>query len=316
LRADFEGGKKQMRKLASLLAAVLFTLFFSTSSFAHPGTLDELGGHFRNSDCMYLLHEPTALAMQAKNKAELVQLIKKYNSNAKCTRQLTADKIDLEGHTLGGTPATKSGSSATLQLGKKYPATLVECIDGDTAKFIVNGREYTTRFLFIDTPESTIEVEPYGKEASQFTCSRLKQGSITLETDGSTLFDKYHRLLAWVWVGNKLLQEEVTKAGLVEDFYDYGDYKYEGRVRAAMAEAKRSGTGMHGHSSAKKPDSSRQQQTAGEKTPAPNSPAQENAAQHDDQQKQRDAKADKTNLFLYLLIGAAAIIIIYAFTRK
>jgi micrococcal nuclease len=311
-----------MRKLASLLTAALSILFFPTSSFAHPGALDELGGHFRNSDCMYLLHEPTALAMQAKNKAELVQLVKKYNSNAKCIRQLTADKIDLEGHTLGGAPATKSDSSATLRLGKKYPATLVECIDGDTAKFIVNGREYTTRFLFIDTPESTIEVEPYGKEASRFTCSRLKQGSITLETDGSTLFDKYHRLLAWVWVGNKLLQEEVAKAGLVEDFYDYGDYKYEGRIRAAMAEAKRNGAGMYGRSSAQKPDSSRQQQTAEEKTenkkttPEPNSSAQENEAQHDDQQKQRDAESDKTNSFLYLLIGAVAIIIIYAFARK
>jgi micrococcal nuclease len=296
-----------MRKLASLLVAALFTLFFSTSSFAHPGTLDELGGHFRNSDCMYLLHEPTALAMQAKNKAALVQLIKKYNNNAKCTRQLTADKIDLEGHSLGGISAAKSDSSATLQLGKKYAATLVKCIDGDTAKFMVNGREYTTRFLFIDTPESTIEVEPYGKEASQFTCSRLKQGNITLETDGSTLFDKYHRLLAWVWVGNKLLQEEVSKAGLVEDFYDYGDYKYEGRVRAAMAEAKRNGAGMYSRSSTQKPDSSRQQQTAKEK---------EDTAKQDNQPKQSDKPSNTKHPFLYLLIGLVLAIIIYAVVRK
>jgi micrococcal nuclease len=308
-----------MKKLASLLVAALFTLFFSTSSFAHRGTLDELGGHFRNSDCMYLLHEPTALALQAKNKTELVQLIKKYNSNAKCTRQLTADKIDLEGHTLGGTSATKSGLSATLRLGEKYPATLVKCVDGDTAKFIVNGREYTTRFLFIDTPESTIEVEPYGKEASRFTCSRLKQGNITLETDGSTLFDKYHRLLAWVWVGNKLLQEEVTRAGLVEDFYDYGNYKYENRIRAAMAEAKRNSMGMYSHSSAQKSNSSHQQQAAEEKkktegekaTPSPNSSEKNSTAKQDNQSKQSDKHP-----FLYLFIGLALAIIIYAAVRR
>jgi micrococcal nuclease len=308
-----------MKKLTSLLVAALFTLFFSTSSFAHRGTLDELGGHFRNSDCMYLLHEPTALALQAKNKTELVQLIKKYNSNAKCTRQLTADKIDLEGHTLGETSVTKSGSSATLRLGEKYPATLVKCVDGDTAKFIVNGREYTTRFLFIDTPESTIEIEPFGKEASRFTCSRLKQGNITLETDGSTLFDKYHRLLAWVWVGNKLLQEEVTKAGLVEDFYDYGNYKYENRIRAAMAEAKRNGMGMYSHSSAQKSNSSHQQQAAEEKkkmegektTPSPNSSEKNNTAKQDNQSKQSDKHP-----FLYLFIGLALAIIIYVAVRK
>ncbi|MFC4182727.1 thermonuclease family protein [Saccharococcus thermophilus] len=308
-----------MKKLASLLVAALFTLFFSTSSFAHRGTLDELGGHFRNSDCMYLLHEPTALALQAKNKTELVQLIKKYNSNAKCTRQLTADKIDLEGHTLGGTSATKSGLSATLRLGEKYPATLVKCVDGDTAKFIVNGREYTTRFLFIDTPESTIEIEPFGKEASRFTCSRLKQGNITLETDGSTLFDKYHRLLAWVWVGNKLLQEEVTKAGLVEDFYDYGNYKYENRIRAAMAEAKRNGMGMYSRSSAQKSNSSHQQQAAEEKkkteeektAPSPNSSEKNSTAKQDNQSKQSDKHP-----FLYLFIGLALAVIIYAAVRK
>ncbi|MFC0299125.1 thermonuclease family protein [Geobacillus jurassicus] len=219
-------------------------LMFPISAFAHPGELDELGGHFRNGDCVYFLHEPTALAKQAKTKEELVRLIQQYNGNEKCKRNLTPDRIDLDGHALGG----KNGAS--LRLGRTYPAELVECIDGDTAKFRVNGHVYTTRFLFIDTPESTIQVEPYGKEASRFTCSRLHQGNITLETDGDTLFDKYQRLLAWVWVGKRLLQEDLAKAGLVEDFYDYGTYKYESRVRKAYEEAKRTGAGMYGRHAA------------------------------------------------------------------
>ncbi|WP_060788709.1 thermonuclease family protein [Geobacillus zalihae] len=218
-----------------------FLLMFPISAFAHPGELDELGGHFRGSDCVYLLHEPTALAKQAKTKQELVQLIQTYNGNERCKRHLTPERIDLDGHTLG-----KKEDRSTLRLGRTYPAELVECIDGDTAKFRVNGHVYTTRFLFIDTPESTIQVEPYGKEASRFTCSRLHQGNILLETDGDALFDKYQRLLAWVWVGKRLLQEDLAKAGLVEDFYDYGDYKYEARVRKAYEEAKRTGAGMYG----------------------------------------------------------------------
>ncbi|MED3764087.1 hypothetical protein P4494_08370 [Ureibacillus terrenus] len=112
------------------------------------------------------------------------------------------DKIDLDGNTLGGGTAPSSGSqdsssstkpstktspkpstNATLEVGKKYQATLSRCVDGDTAYFTVNGKTYYTRFLFVDTPESTKTVEPYGKEASQYTCSRLKSGTIYLETN-------------------------------------------------------------------------------------------------------------------------------------
>lgn len=41
-----------------------------------------------------------------------------------------------------------------------------------------------------------------------------------LETDGKSVFDKYNRLLAWVWVDYKLQKEMITKSGLVKMFYD------------------------------------------------------------------------------------------------
>jgi len=37
----------------------------------------------------------------------------------------------------------------------------------------------------------------------------------------------------------------ITKAGLVEGFYDYGDYKYEKKVRDAMSYAKKNKKGMY-----------------------------------------------------------------------
>lgn len=146
--------------------------------------------------------------------------------------------------------AAESGTEAKhslgkLQLGEKYPAELVKCIDGDTAHFEIDGQVYKTRFLYIDTPESTNEIEPFGKEASVFTCNFLMSGKITIETDGDTLFDEYGRLLAWVWVGDQLQQEEITKAGFVEKFYDYGDYLYEERLIAAMESAKKLSKGIY-----------------------------------------------------------------------
>jgi micrococcal nuclease len=250
---------KFSKLLMFLVIAIIISSLFPSQSFAHNGKRDELGGHFRSADCMYLLHSPTELAKTAKNISELVSLIKKHNSNTKCN--VSESTIDLEGYqfpsesnetetksesnTTSTQPKEKTKPSPTLQMGKKYTATLDKCVDGDTANFIVEGQLYKTRFLYIDTPESTIEKEPFGKEASEYTCSFLKQGNIQLEPDGKDLFDKYDRLLAWVWVGEKLHQEEITKAGFVEDFYDYGDYKYEDRIVAAMNYATTNYTGMY-----------------------------------------------------------------------
>ncbi|MGL5978419.1 MAG: thermonuclease family protein [Erysipelotrichaceae bacterium] len=109
--------------------------------------------------------------------------------------------------------------------------TLEKCVDGDTAYFHGIGK---TRFLYIDTPESTNKIEPYGKEAAAYTCSMLENANeIKLVFDGDRL-DKYNRVLAWVFVDDVLLQEELTRSGLVKKFYDYGDYAYEARMLEAM----------------------------------------------------------------------------------
>ncbi|CAM3793067.1 thermonuclease family protein [Mesobacillus thioparans] len=239
-----------------LLAIFMAYFILPNLVSAHNGSRDELGGHFRNSDCKYFLHEPTALAKSAGNIDELIRLIQEYSSNSACAAGLDEGKIDLEGFAFQGEGSKTSKpakvpipaappANGKLQLGSAYEAQLAKCTDGDTAVFTINGKDYKTRFLYIDTPESTKTTEPFGPEAADYTCSFLKQGKIILETDGSSLFDRYDRLLAWVWVGDKLHQEEITKAGLVEDFYDYGNYKYENRIWAAMDFAKENGKGMY-----------------------------------------------------------------------
>jgi micrococcal nuclease len=247
--------------ISYVVAILIAMLILPQLASAHNGSRDELGGHFRSSDCVYFLHEPTPLAKSALNMQELTRLINQYNSNAECASGLSENKVDLEGYTFpadsssskesGSTPSAApkiSQENDKLELGKTYEAKLVECTDGDTAVFNINGKNYKTRFLYIDTPESTTAKERFGAEAAQYTCSFLKQGKISLETDGRSLFDKYNRLLAWVWAGDKLHQEEITKAGFVEDFYDYGNYKYENRIWAAMDFAKDNYKGMYAES--------------------------------------------------------------------
>ena len=105
------------------------------------------------------------------------------------------------------------------------------CVDGDTAKFILNNKEITARFLAIDTPETkhpNKKVEPFGKEASNYTCDKLTNAKkIVLEyDDGSDKTDKYDRHLVWVYYDNNFLQEELIRKGFAKVAYLYGDYKY------------------------------------------------------------------------------------------
>ena len=113
----------------------------------------------------------------------------------------------------------------------KFEVKFSECVDGDTAKFIYKDEEITARFLAIDTPETvhpTKGEEPFGKEASEYTCNKLKNADeIALEYDeDSDKKDKYDRYLVWVFVDGELLQKKLISKGYASVAYLYGDYKY------------------------------------------------------------------------------------------
>jgi micrococcal nuclease len=131
----------------------------------------------------------------------------------------------------------------------RISVTLSDCVDGDTAKFVTPDGIETVRFLAIDTPETvhpTKGVEPFGKEASAFTCNELNMASsITLEMDmNSDKYDKYKRLLAWVFVDNNLLQSKLIEKGYAKVAYLYGDYKYTGLLLSEEENAKANKLGI------------------------------------------------------------------------
>ena len=125
---------------------------------------------------------------------------------------------------------------------KEMKVKFSKCVDGDTAKFIYKDEEISARFLAIDTPETkhpTKGEEPFGKEASEYTCTRLKEANtIVLETDsGSDEKDKYDRLLVWVFVDDELLQKELVERGYASVAYLYGDYKYTSILEETQQQA-------------------------------------------------------------------------------
>ena len=129
---------------------------------------------------------------------------------------------------------------------KKLEVTLDKCVDGDTAWFNLDNERIKTRFLAINTPESTNKIEAYGKEASNYTCNMLTNAKkIEIEYDNnSDKFYKYDRHLVWVFVDDTLLQEKLLEEGLAEIKYIYGDYKYLDELKKVESTAKKNKVGM------------------------------------------------------------------------
>ena len=114
--------------------------------------------------------------------------------------------------------------------------TLARTVDGDTAHFYTQSGEYIkVRFLGINTPESTLNHDPWGLAASRFTKKILENAEeIVIELEGNEK-DIYGRTLAFVWadgelVNLKLVLHAYSNAKISSDskYYDAfieADYK-------------------------------------------------------------------------------------------
>lgn len=132
---------------------------------------------------------------------------------------------------------------------KRIEVELVATVDGDTAKFKMDGEQITVRFLGINTKETVhpeIGEETWGREASDFTKEKLKNATkIELEFDEvADEKDKYDRYLAWIWVDDELLQNLLVQNGLAENYMLQNNYKYAGMLQESEEIAKNNKLGI------------------------------------------------------------------------
>lgn len=111
----------------------------------------------------------------------------------------------------------------------QVPVTLSRTVDGDTIKVVYHGKEETVRYLLVDTPESKKPnscVQPFAEKASERNEQLVSSGKLTLEFEKSER-DKYGRLLAYVFVDGKSVQETLLREGYARVAYIYEPpYKY------------------------------------------------------------------------------------------
>ncbi|MDQ0247111.1 micrococcal nuclease [Bacillus fengqiuensis] len=131
--------------------------------------------------------------------------------------------------------------AACQQESDRIPAVVEKVVDGDTLKVNVNGKSETVRLLLVDTPESvhpSKPVQPYAVEASNFVKEQLPEGKkIELELDAGER-DKYRRLLAYVWIDKKMLNEWLLEKGYARVAYVFEpNTKYVDRFREVQKKA-------------------------------------------------------------------------------
>lgn len=164
----------------------------------------------------------------------------------------------------GDEPSTSTVPSSldgTQSLGARYPQGAVitdlvvdRVVDGDTIAVTIDSEQVSVRLIGIDTPETVkpnTEVQCFGPEASAFAARQLTGERVILELDDSQgRYDRYDRLLAYVWRvlpdGRLVLFNEETVAGGFARERQYGDTAYEWRSALIRAQesARAAGLGL------------------------------------------------------------------------
>ncbi len=156
------------------------------------------------------------------------------------------------------------GQAHKLAPNTKLSCVVVKVYDGDTFKCkLGNGKEVKVRLIGIDTPESSKNKKAYrdakrsgarieeiirmGKEAKMFTRSLLRKGTeVVLETDVQ-VFDKYGRVLAYVYLPDgRMLNELLVREGYAKVYTFPPNVKYAELFRKAQREAMRLKRGLWG----------------------------------------------------------------------
>ncbi len=117
-------------------------------------------------------------------------------------------------------------------------------VDGDTLLLTNRTR---VRLIGVDTPETVKPheaVQPWGPEATAFTADFIGRGTVRLQLDRERV-DRHGRFLAYVWVDDRMLNEELLRAGLAqwEPQYHYSD-SMKTRFRKAQQEAQQAQRGI------------------------------------------------------------------------
>jgi micrococcal nuclease len=127
--------------------------------------------------------------------------------------------------------------------------TVIRVVDGDTIHVFLDNNDVTIRMIGIDTPETVDPRKPvqcFGKEASNHARQLLNGATVYLEIDDSQGdYDKYNRLLSYIWMADGRMFNQVMIAEGYAFEYTYNrPYKYQAQFKDAQRNAQAQQLGL------------------------------------------------------------------------
>ncbi len=126
-------------------------------------------------------------------------------------------------------------------------ALLAGCVPGREIRVELDGAAARVRLLNIDAPEEPREGaggECLARQATDALAALLPRGTEVLLVYDEVRFDQYGRLLAGVFVGDRLVNAELARQGLVRPVVFDGNVRFLRAVEEGLAEAEEAGVGM------------------------------------------------------------------------
>ena len=123
---------------------------------------------------------------------------------------------------------------------------MVRIIDGDTIHVQVGTRIEKVRYIGVDTPEVRHPhkgEEPGGREAAALNRALVEARPVRLETDVQT-HDRHGRLLAYVWVGETMVNAELVRRGYAHVLTVPPNVRHQSLFLELQRQAREAGRGL------------------------------------------------------------------------
>jgi micrococcal nuclease len=137
-------------------------------------------------------------------------------------------------------------AAGPAEAGRSFTAVVVRIVDGDTIYVRFDGRTEKVRYIGMDTPETHHPrrgEEPGGRAATEVNRLLVDGKVVRLELDVRER-DRYGRLLAYVFVGDLMVNAELVRLGYAQVMTVPPNVKHASLFVKLQREARESARGL------------------------------------------------------------------------
>lgn len=135
---------------------------------------------------------------------------------------------------------------ATSAGGRTIEGEVVRIVDGDTIHVRIGARVEKVRYIGVNTPEvhhPSKGEEPGGREAAEVNRTLVAGRHVRLELDVRER-DRYGRVLAYVWVGDHMVNAELVRRGYAQVMTVPPNVRYQDLFIKLQRDAREAGRGL------------------------------------------------------------------------